>query len=131
LTLNWVLAARLWTLPFGLWGRQHLPLLGAKAPVPPSAGAIGFVSTAQTGGFVATQWAADGWRRSLPAGVSCAPMHTWSQSFSKHIKQLGFSGRKGAAFATHSFMDVLRVGGAAKDLSDALTGHSGGSVGWA
>ena len=53
----------------------------------------------------------------------------WSQRFSKCMRELGFRGRKGLHSLRHNFKDALRAGGVPEDLSDALTGHSGGGVG--
>lgn len=54
----------------------------------------------------------------------------WSAQFSKRMNGLGLSGtRKGLHSLRHCFKDALRAGGVPEDLSDALTGHSGGGVG--
>jgi integrase len=54
----------------------------------------------------------------------------WTKWFGRYLDGLGINdGRKGLHSLRHNFKDALRAGGIPEDLSDALTGHSVGTVG--
>jgi integrase len=60
-----------------------------------------------------------------PAGAKA-----WTKWFGRYLDGLGVKdGRKGLHSLRHNFKDALRAGGVPEDLSDALTGHSVGTVG--
>jgi integrase len=60
-----------------------------------------------------------------PAGAKA-----WTKWFGRYLHRLGINdGRKGLHSLRHNFKDALRAGGVQEDLSDALTGHSVGTVG--
>jgi integrase len=54
----------------------------------------------------------------------------WSKWLGRYIRSIGINNRARVFHSfRHGFKDALRAAGVSEDLSDALTGHSGGGVG--
>lgn len=66
----------------------------------------------------------------LKKGVRDGFAESWSKWFSRYLKRIGIPD-EGPVFHSfrHNFKDALRQKGESEDINDALTGHSGGSVG--
>jgi integrase len=79
--------------------------------------------------FVRAPRVQGGWL--FPAVADAKAANTWSAWVGRWLDRLGLGGgRRGLHSLRHCFKDALRAGDVAEDLSDALTGHSGGrSVG--
>jgi integrase len=62
----------------------------------------------------------------LPTVSTARALGTWGERFGRTLEKLGIGDRKGMHSFRHCFKDALRAAGVSEDLSDALTGHSGG-----
>ena len=86
-------------------------------------GFLTFVEAARKGGN-------DGWLFPPVSPAKPAGAKAWTKWFGRYLDGLGIKdGRKGLHSLRHNFKDALRAGGVPEDLSDALTGHSVGTVG--
>jgi integrase len=91
-------------------------------PVHPELVRLGFLRFVESAG--ASSWL-------FPAVSSAKGGNAWSKWFRRYLDKLGITDeRKGLHSLRHNFTDALRqAGGISEDLSEALTGHSGGPIG--
>lgn len=66
----------------------------------------------------------------LKSGANGGLGETWSKWFGRYIRANGINSRTSVFHSfRHGFKDGLRAAKVSEDINDALTGHSGGSVG--
>jgi integrase len=97
-------------------------------PVHPELVRLGFLT------FVATQTIAGGRDALLfpllKPGANGGLGEKWSKWFGRYIRANGIKSRASVFHSfRHNFKDALRAAKVSEDINDALTGHSGGSVG--